>query len=201
MEPTKHQYDFDTETVVGFLKAHGLEKDFKVNIEVNHAILAGHTFDHELQVAADNGMLGSIDANRGDYQNGWDTDQFPMNLGETVEAMLIILQNGGFTTGGINFDAKIRRNSTDVEDLFIAHIGGMDTFARALVIAAEILEKSDYKKLRKARYASFDSGKGADFEKGKLKLEDLREIALKAGEPTQISGKQEKLEQLVNMYI
>ena len=201
MEPTKHQYDFDTETVIGFLKAHGLEKDFKMNIEVNHATLAGHTFEHELQVAADNGMLGSIDANRGDYQNGWDTDQFPMNLGETVEAMLVILQNGGFTTGGINFDAKIRRNSTDVEDIFIAHIAGMDTFARALVIAAEILEKSEYKALRKARYASFDSGKGADFEQGKLKLEDLREIALKTGEPEQISGKQEKMEQLINMYI
>jgi len=201
MEPTKHQYDFDTETVVGFLKAHGLERDFKVNIEVNHATLAGHTFQHELQVAADNGLLGSIDANRGDYQNGWDTDQFPMNLGETVEAMLVILENGGLAGGGINFDAKIRRNSTDPEDLFIAHIGGMDTFARALLIAAEILEKSEYRKLRKARYASFDSGKGADFERGKLKLEDLRQVALSVGEPAAVSGKQEKLEQLINMYI
>jgi len=201
MEPTKHQYDFDTETVIGFLKNYGLEKDFKVNIEVNHATLAGHTFDHELQAAADAGMLGSIDANRGDYQNGWDTDQFPMNLNETVEAMLIILQNGGLGNGGINFDAKIRRNSTDVEDLFIAHIGGMDTFARALVIAAEILEKSDYKKMRKDRYASFDSSKGAEFEQGKLKLEDLRNLAAANGEPKQISGKQEKLEQLINMYI
>ena len=201
MEPTKHQYDFDTETVIGFLRHYGLEKDFKVNIEVNHAILAGHTFDHELQAAVDAGMLGSIDANRGDYQNGWDTDQFPMNLNETVEAMLIILQNGGLGAGGVNFDAKIRRNSTDVEDLFVAHIAGMDTFARALVIAAEILEKSDYKKMRAARYASFDSGKGAQFEQGKLKLEDLREIALADGEPKQISGKQELYEQLVNMHI
>ena len=201
MEPTKHQYDFDTETVIGFLRHYGLEKDFKVNIEVNHAILAGHTFDHELQAAVDAGMLGSIDANRGDYQNGWDTDQFPMNLNETGEAMLIILQNGGLGAGGVNFDAKIRRNSTDVEDLFVAHIAGMDTFARALVIAAEILEKSDYKKMRAARYASFDSGKGAEFEQGKLKLEDLREIALTDGEPKQISGKQELYEQLVNMHI
>ena len=201
MEPTKHQYDFDTETVIGFLRNYGLDKDFKVNIEVNHAILAGHTFEHELQTAADAGMLGSIDANRGDYQNGWDTDQFPINLNETVEAMLVILQNGGFTTGGINFDAKIRRNSTDVEDLFIAHIAGMDTFARALVIAAEILEKSPYKAMRSARYASFDSGKGAEFEQGKLSLEDLRNYAAANGEPAQTSGQQEKYEQLINMYI
>ncbi|MCD8185986.1 MAG: xylose isomerase, partial [Rikenellaceae bacterium] len=201
MEPTKHQYDFDTETVIGFLRHYGLDKDFKVNIEVNHATLAGHTFQHELQAAADAGLLGSIDANRGDYQNGWDTDQFPMNLNETVEAMLIILQNGGLGNGGINFDAKIRRNSTDVEDLFIAHIAGMDTFARALVIAADILEKSDYKPMRQERYASFDSGRGAEFEAGKLSLEDLRRIAIENGEPQPVSGKQEKYEQLINMYI
>ncbi len=201
MEPTKHQYDYDTETVIGFLRHYGLDKDFKVNIEVNHATLAGHTFDHELQMAADAGMLGSIDANRGDAQNGWDTDQFPVNVQETVEAMLVILANGGFKTGGINFDAKVRRNSTDVEDLFIAHITGMDTFARGLIIADEILTKSDYKAMRKARYSSFDSGKGAEFEQGKLSLEDLRQHAIEVGEPATTSGKQEKFEQLLSMFI
>ena len=201
MEPTKPQYDFDTETVVGFLRHYGLEKDFKVNIEVNHATLAQHTFEHELQVAADNHMLGSIDANRGDYQNGWDTDQFPMNVYELVNAWLVILNAGGLGCGGTNFDAKIRRNSTDLEDLFIAHIGGMDTFARALLIAADILENSDYLKLRKERYASFDGGNGSLFEQGKLSLEDLRTIALQSGEPMQISGKQELFECIVNNYI
>ena len=201
MEPTKHQYDFDTETVIGFLKNYGLEKDFKMNIEVNHATLAGHTFQHELQAAADNGMLGSIDANRGDYQNGWDTDQFPINLYELVEAMLVIHQAGGFTTGGVNFDAKRRRNSTDAEDLFIAHIAGMDAFARALLVANDILEKSDYLQLRKARYASYDSGKGKEFEQGKLGLEELRQVAINAGEPAIISGKQELYESIINQYI
>jgi xylose isomerase len=201
MEPTKHQYDFDSETVIGFLRANGLEKDFKLNIEVNHATLAGHTFQHELQVAADAGLLGSIDANRGDYQNGWDTDQFPTNLGELAETMLVILEAGGFTTGGVNFDAKTRRNSTDLEDIFLAHIGGMDAFARGLIIAEAVLEKSDYKKLRKERYASYDSGKGADFEAGKMKLEDLRSYALEAGEPKQTSGKQEMFENIINQYI
>ncbi|GHU18019.1 xylose isomerase [Betaproteobacteria bacterium] len=201
MEPTKHQYDFDTETVIGFLRHYDLDKDFQVNIEVNHATLAGHTFEHELQVAADAGMLGSIDANRGDYQNGWDTDQFPVNLYELVQAMLVIIEYGGFTTGGTNFDAKARRNSTDLEDIFIAHISGMDTFARALIVAAKILEKSDYRKWRKERYASYDSGNGKAFEEGKLALEDLRDIAAQNGEPAQISGKQELYESLVNMYI
>jgi xylose isomerase len=201
MEPSKHQYDFDTATVIGFLKAHGLEKDFKMNIEVNHATLAQHTFQHELQVAADNGMFGSIDANRGDYQNGWDTDEFPVNIYELVEAMLVIVEAGGFKTGGINFDAKTRRNSTDLEDIFIAHISGMDSFARALLITNEILAKSPYKKMRAARYASFDKGKGAEFEKGKLTLKDLRDIAAKAGEPKVISGKQELYESIINMYI
>lgn len=200
MEPTKHQYDFDAETVIGFLRYYGLDKDFKLNIEVNHATLAGHTFEHELQCAADAGLLGSIDANRGDAQNGWDTDQFPVNLQETVEAMLVILQAGGLV-GGINFDAKIRRNSTDVEDLFIAHITGMDVFARALLIAEKILAESPYKAMRKARYASFDSGKGAEFEQGKLGLEDLRRIAIEAGEPAPLSGQQERYEQLITMYI
>jgi len=201
MEPTKHQYDFDAATVIGFLRQYGLDKDFKLNIEVNHATLAGHTFQHDLQVSADAGLLGSIDANRGDYQNGWDTDQFPINLYELTEAMLVILEAGGFVTGGINFDAKTRRNSTDLEDIFIAHITGMDTFARALTIATDILEKSDYKKMRKARYASFDSGDGAAYEQGKLTLEDLRNLAVKNGEPKIISGKQELYEQLLTLYI
>jgi len=200
-EPTKHQYDFDAATVIGFLKAHGLENDFMLNLEVNHATLAGHTFQHELQVAADANLLGSMDANRGDYQNGWDTDQFPNNLNELTESMLIILEHGGITPGGINFDAKTRRNSTDLEDIFIAHISGMDTFARALVVANDILEKSPYRTFRKERYASFDSGQGAEFERGELTLDELRTIAHKSGEPTPRSGKQEWLESVVNQYI
>jgi xylose isomerase len=200
-EPTKHQYDYDCATVIGFLKAFGLDKDFKINVEVNHATLAGHTFQHELQVAADAGMLGSIDANRGDQQNGWDTDQFPTQLNELIESMLIILEAGGLAGGGVNFDAKTRRNSTDPEDLFLAHIGGMDVFARSLIIADQILTKSPYKKFRKERYASFNSGKGAEFENGKLRLEDLRNFALSNGEPRQISGKQEWLENIINQFI
>ena len=200
-EPTKHQYDYDSATVIGFLRHYGLDKDFKLNIEVNHATLAGHTFQHELQVAADNGMLGSMDANRGDYQNGWDTDQFPTNLNELAETLLIILEAGGFAGGGVNFDAKTRRNSTDLEDIFHAHIGGMDAFARALVIADNVLQKSPYQKFRKERYASFDSGAGKDFEEGKLQLEDLRNFAAKKGEPAQLSGKQEWLENIINQYI
>lgn len=200
-EPTKHQYDYDSATVISFLRQYDLLADFKLNIEVNHATLAGHTFTHELQVAADAGMLGSIDANRGDYQNGWDTDQFPNDINELTEAMLIILQAGGFAGGGINFDAKIRRNSTDVEDLFYAHIGGMDTFARALISAENILKHGDYTKLRKERYASYDSGKGAEFEAGKLSLEDLKQYAIEKGEPAVRSGKQEYFENLVNRFI
>lgn len=200
-EPSKHQYDYDVETVIGFLRQYDLLNDFKLNIEVNHATLAGHTFQHELQVAADAGLLGSMDANRGDYQNGWDTDQFPTNINELVEAMLIIIEAGGFAGGGINFDAKRRRNSTDEQDLFYAHIGGMDAFARSLMIADNILQKSDYKKIRSDRYASFDSGKGKDFENGLLSLEDLRNIAVAAGEPVVASGKQEYLENLINRYI
>ncbi|MDD3968799.1 MAG: xylose isomerase, partial [Proteiniphilum sp.] len=202
MEPTKHQYDVDAETVIGFLRAHGLDKDFKLNIEVNHATLAGHTFEHDLQCAADAGMLGSIDANRGDYQNGWDTDQFPIDVYELTQAMLVILQGGGLQGGGTNFDAKTRRNSTDLEDIFIAHIAGMDAFARALEAAASILEESPYLSMRKERYASFDDGKGKEFAEGKLSLEDLREYALALGkEPAQISGKQELYEAIVNMHI
>lgn len=200
-EPTKHQYDYDAATVIGFLQKYDLLADFKLNLEVNHATLAGHTFQHELQVAADAGLLGSIDANRGDAQNGWDTDQFPTDLSELTESLLIILEAGGLQGGGVNFDAKIRRNSTDPEDLFYAHIGGMDNFARALVIADNILQHSDYKKIRAARYASFDSGAGADYEQGKLSLEDLRDYAVAHGEPAITSGKQEYLENLINRYI
>jgi xylose isomerase len=200
-EPSKHQYDYDCETVIGFLRQYDLLNDFSLNIEVNHATLAGHTFQHELQVAADAGLLGSMDANRGDYQNGWDTDQFPNNINELVEAMLVIVEAGGFAGGGINFDAKIRRNSTDMEDLFYAHIGGMDAFARSLVIADNILQKSDYKTIRSNRYASFDSGKGKEFEEGKLTLEDLRAYAVEQGEPAVTSGKQEYLENLINRFI
>jgi xylose isomerase len=201
MEPSKHQYDFDAQTVIGFLRHYRLDKDFKLNIEVNHATLAGHTFEHDLQMAADAGLLGSIDANRGDYQNGWDTDQFPINIYELTEAMLVILQAGGFTTGGVNFDAKTRRNSTDLEDIFIAHIGGMDAFARALLVANDVLVKSDYLKMRKARYATFDKGDGKAFEQGKLSLEDLRKLAVKNGKPRQISAKQELYETLINQHI
>ena len=200
-EPTKHQYDYDAATVLGFLQKYDLLGDFKLNLEVNHATLAGHTFQHELQVAADAGMLGSIDANRGDNQNGWDTDQFPNNINELVESMLIINEAGGITAGGINFDAKIRRNSTDPADLFYAHIGGMDMFARAFIIADKILNQSDYKKIRTDRYASFDAGTGKDFENGLLSLEDLRTYAINNGEPKTISGKQEYLENLINRYI
>jgi len=200
-EPTKHQYDYDAATVIGFLREYNLLEDFKLNLEVNHATLAGHTFQHEVQVAADAGLLGSMDANRGDYQNGWDTDQFPNNINEITEAMLIVLEANGLQGGGINFDAKIRRNSTDPADLFYAHIGGMDTFARALVTADQILQHSDYKKIRTERYASFDGGKGKDFEQGKLNLEDLRAYAIEKGEPATLSGQQELLENIINRFI
>ncbi|MCD8385795.1 MAG: xylose isomerase [Bacteroidales bacterium] len=201
MEPSKHQYDVDSETVIGFLKAHDLDKDFKLNIEVNHATLAGHTFEHELCVAVDNHMLGSIDANRGDYQNGWDTDQFPIDNYELTQAMMQIIRNDGLGNGGTNFDAKTRRNSTDLEDIFIAHIAGMDAMARALLSAAAILEKSPYKKMVEERYASFDSGKGKEFEEGKLTLTDVVDYAKTVGEPKQTSGKQELYEAIVNMYV
>lgn len=197
MEPSKHQYDVDTETVIGFLRAHGLDKDFKVNIEVNHATLAGHTFEHELAVAVDNGMLGSIDANRGDAQNGWDTDQFPIDNFELTQAMLQVIRNGGLGNGGSNFDAKLRRNSTDPEDIFIAHISGMDAMARALLNAAAIIDESPLQKMVEERYASFDAGKGKEFEDGKLSLEDLVDHARKTGEPKKTSGKQELYETIV----
>ena len=200
MEPTKHQYDVDTETVIGFLKAHGLDKDFKVNIEVNHATLAGHTFEHELACAVDAGMLGSIDANRGDYQNGWDTDQFPIDSFDLTQAMMQIIRNGGLGNGGTNFDAKTRRNSTDLEDIFIAHIAAMDAMARALENAAALLEESPLCQMVKERYASFDAGLGKKFEDGELTLEDVYAYGKEVNEPKQTSGKQELYEAILNMY-
>lgn len=200
MEPMKHQYDFDSATVAGFLRAHGLENDFKLNIEANHATLSGHTFEHDLQVASDHGLLGSIDANRGNAQNGWDTDQFPTDLYDTVGAMLVVLRQGGLV-GGLNFDAKPRRESTDLEDLFIAHIGGMDAFARGLEVAHALLTESPWEQWRTARYASFDSGEGLAFANGALGLVDLAAIAARDGEPVQISGKQERYENLLNQYL
>lgn len=200
-EPTKHQYDYDSATVIAFLREYDLLNDFKLNLEFNHATLAGHTMSHEMQVAANAGLLGSMDANRGDYQNGWDTDQFPNDIYELTECMLIFLNSGGLQGGGINFDAKTRRNSTDLDDIFHAHIGGMDVFARALLIANDILKESNYKDLMKDRYASFNSGKGAKFAKGKLSLNDLSQIASKKGEPKMRSGKQEMFENLINQYI
>ncbi len=200
MEPTKHQYDVDTETVIGFLKAHGLDKDFKVNIEVNHATLAGHTFEHELACAVDAGMLGSIDANRGDEQNGWDTDQFPIDHYQLTQAMMEIIRGGGFKDGGTNFDAKTRRNSTDLEDIFIAHVAAMDVMARALLSAADIIEHSPIPQMVKERYQSFDQGEGKRFEEGKMTLEEAYEYGKRIGEPKQTSGKQELYEAIVNMY-
>lgn len=200
-EPSKHQYDYDAATVIGFLQKYDLLGDFKLNLEVNHATLAGHTFAHEMQVAADNGLLGSLDANRGDQQNGWDTDQFPNDITEVTEYMLVLLKSGGLQGGGINFDAKIRRNSTDAKDLFYAHIGGVDVFARALITADKILQQSDFSKIKADRYASFDSGKGLEFAQGKLNLEDLKAFAIAQGEPEVKSGKQEYLENLINRYI
>ncbi|MCQ0110021.1 xylose isomerase [Zhouia amylolytica] len=201
MEPTKHQYDFDSATVVGFIHEHNLQEDFKINVEVNHATLAQHTFQHELQVAANAGLLGSIDANRGDYQNGWDTDQFPNNVLEITEAMLVFLQAGGLQGGGVNFDAKIRRNSTDLEDLFFAHISGADAFAKALLAADAILQHSPYQKMVSDRYSSFDSGKGKEFEQGKLNLTELYNLAHDFGELEPKSGKQELFESIINQYV
>ena len=201
MEPSKHQYDFDSETVIGFLRHHGLDKDFKLNIETNHATLASHTMDHEMQVAANAGMLGSIDANRGDYQNQWDTDQFPYNINETVEMMLVLLRAGGWAGGGVNFDAKRRRNSTDLVDTFHGHIGGMDVFARSLIIADDLLKNSKLEAMRKERYATFDGGDGAKFEAGDLSLEALAAIGNANGEPAQTSGQQELYENIINRFV
>ncbi|MBX2873275.1 MAG: xylose isomerase [Saprospiraceae bacterium] len=201
MEPSKHQYDFDSATVLGFLREYDLMDDFKINVEVNHATLASHTFQHELQVAADAGALGSIDANRGDYQNGWDTDQFPNSVLEITEAMLVILESGGIQGGGVNFDAKTRRNSTDLIDLFHAHIGGMDVFARALLAADAILQKSAYRKMRTERYSSFDAGDGQTFENGKMDLSSLAAIGMASEEPALQSGQQELYENILNQFV
>jgi xylose isomerase len=202
MEPSKHQYDFDAATSIGFLQKYGLQDDFKLNIEVNHATLAQHTFEHELTVAANDNMLGSIDANRGDYQNGWDTDQFPNNIEETARAMMVFLKAGGLQGGGVNFDAKIRRNSTDLEDLFHAHIGGADTFARGLLVADKVLNDPAFSSIVNGRYASFDSGQGSAFEQGRLSLTDLFDVATNnTAAITPVSGKQEYLENILNNHI
>jgi xylose isomerase len=201
MEPMKHQYDFDAQTVIGFIRHNGLDPDFKVNVEANHATLAGHDFAHDLRMCTDAGLLGSIDANRGDPRNGWDTDQFPMDLYDCVYAMMVVLDAGGLGSGGLNFDAKLRRESTDLEDMFIAHIGGMDSFARGLLIADQINSDERLRELRGGRYSSFDEGDGRRFERGELGLEALRDLAVESGEPRQISGKQELLEKIVNDHI
>ncbi len=201
MEPTKHQYDYDAATTIGFIRQHGLEQDFKCNIENNHATLAGHTFAHDLQVCADAGMLGSIDANQGDYQNGWDTDEFPTNVYDAVEAMMVVLNAGGLTSGGLNFDAKVRRNSTDAEDLFIAHIGGMDTFALSLELADRIISDGKISGMKDERYSSFAGGKGLAFATGEMTLEDLYAVGKEVGEPARTSGKQEKIRNMVNQYL
>ncbi|UXA49333.1 xylose isomerase [Xanthomonas prunicola] len=200
MEPMKHQYDFDSATVIGFLRQHGLDKDFKLNIEANHATLSGHSFEHDLQVASDAGLLGSIDANRGNPQNGWDTDQFPTDLYDTVGAMLVVLRQGGLAPGGLNFDAKVRRESSDPQDLFLAHIGGMDAFARGLEVANALLTSSPLEQWRAERYASFDKGAGADFAAGKSTLADLAKHAA-GNAPKQVSGRQEAYENLINQYL
>ena len=200
-EPSKHQYDFDVATVFGFLKQYGLEQEVRVNIEANHATLAGHSFEHEIALAQALGIFGSLDVNRGDPQLGWDTDQFPNNVADLAQAFCSIFSRGGLGTGGLNFDAKVRRESTDLEDLFIAHIGGMDSFARGLEVAHALLNESPWEQWRSERYASFDSGAGKDFESGKLSLADLHALALTQGEPKQVSGKQERYENLLNQYL
>lgn len=201
MEPTKHQYDYDVATVVGFIRHYGLEKDFKINIENNHATLAGHSLAHEVQTAFDAGLFGSLDINQGDPFNGWDTDEFLFDLYEATYLMFTLLQNGGIGKGGMNFDAKTRRNSTDLEDLFIAHILAMDTLARGLLIAQELVEKSPLLQMKRERYSSFDSGAGKRFANGELNLVELAELAATLGEPAQSSGKQELYQAILNQYI
>ena len=200
-EPTKHQYDYDSATVHGFLERYDLLGEYFVNIEANHATLAGHSFHHEVAYAVAHGIFGSIDANRGDPQNGWDTDQFPTNMYDCVHNMLVILGAGGLGSGGLNFDAKVRRESTDPEDLFMAHIGGMDAYARALIIAERVLRDGRLEKFRSSRYASFDQRDGARFEAGELDLADLRDIAANQSEPAPASGRQEWVENLINDFM
>ena len=201
-EPTKHQYDFDTATVLAFLRKYGLDKDFKMNIEANHATLAGHTFEHELCTARINGAFGSIDANQGDYLLGWDTDQFPTDVYNATYCMLEVLRAGGFTNGGLNFDSKTRRGSMTHEDIFLAYISGMDSFALGLKIANKIIEDGRIDEFVKARYSSYESGIGADIVSGKATLESLSDYALKLGklEP-KVSGKQEYLESVINQIM
>ena len=201
MEPSKHQYDFDAQTVIGFLRHYGLAGDFKLNVEANHATLAGHSFSHELQMCTDAGLLGSIDANRGDPQNGWDTDQFPTDIYDAVHAMLVVLADGGLNSGGLNFDARVRRESVDMDDIFIGHIGGMDTFARALDVAYRIREVSELDQRKLRRYSSFDSGDGARFEQGEMDLASLRDLAASEHKPVRASGKQEWYENVINQYL
>jgi len=200
-EPTKHQYDFDAATVIGFLRTYGLENEFKLNVEANHATLAGHTFEHDLTVASRNGMLGSIDANTGDLLLGWDTDQFMLDTRSTTMAMLIVVQQNGIAPGGFNFDAKLRRESTDIEDLFIAHISSMDAYARGLLNAAKIIEDGILKQWVDRRYASFDSGIGAKIENGTTSFKELDQWIKEQGEPQRHSGKQEKFESLLASYL
>ena len=201
-EPTKHQYDYDTATVDGFLQRYGLEGEIKVNIEANHATLAGHSFEHELSYATANGLFGSIDMNRGDPQNGWDTDQFPNNISEVAMAMYIIFCSGGFTTGGVNFDAKLRRQSIHPSDLFHAHVGGMDVCARALLIAEKMLETDMLEQLKQDRYAGWSGEFGQAILKGELSMSEISDRVLAEQiEPQPSSGRQEKLENLVNRYI
>lgn len=201
-EPTTHQYDFDVATGIAFLRTYGLEKHFKFNIETNHATLAGHSFQHEIEVAAAAGMLGSIDANSGDLLIGWDTDQFNTNIKELTLAMMSILQAGGLGSGGFNFDAKLRRTSIDLEDLFYAHIGGMDSYALGLKLARKILAEGKLKKFVKDRYSSYDSDYGRDIERGKTDFKQLEKLVLtKLGEPTPKSARQEYLHNLLNSYL
>ncbi len=200
-EPTKHQYDFDSAACINFLRAYGLEDHVKMNIETNHATLAGHNVEHELEYAGSQGFLGSVDANTGDTMLGWDTDQFPTNVYETTKMMLIIMKYGGFTTGGLNFDAKVRRESFEPIDLFYAHIGGMDAFALGLKIAAEMRKSGEIDKMVKARYASWDTGIGAEIEAGKHNFASLEKYMLEKGDVApNVSGRQELFENIVNRY-
>lgn len=200
-EPTKHQYDCDAGNCFAFLQKYGLIDDFKLNLEANHATLAGHSFQHELQFCADNGIMGSVDANRGDLFLGWDTDQFPTDIYDTTLAMYIILNAGGFTTGGLNFDAKLRRQSIDPEDLFYAHIGGMDAFARGLKNAAKMIKGRKFEKAIFKRYAGWDTAFGKRIEKRKVGFAELEAYTLKNGEPKIQSGRQELLENMLNDYV
>jgi xylose isomerase len=201
-EPSKHQYDFDTATVYGFLARYGLDKEIKVNIEANHATLSGHSFEHEIATAIDLGIFGSIDMNRGDMQCGWDTDQFPNNIPETALALYLILQAGGFTTGGLNFDAKVRRQSLDAEDMFHGHIGGMDVAARALLIAEKMVTDGRLARHVDARYAGWNAAFGQDLLAGRLGLAEVADRALERNQDTRpVSGRQELLENLLNSYL